>query len=43
MLDQVKFTEKLKSISETVDQDEKAARGWHMNVSPSGGPSAGVR
>lgn len=32
MLDQVKFTDELKAISETVDQDEKAARGWHMNV-----------
>jgi NADH-quinone oxidoreductase subunit C len=32
MLNQVNFTDQLKAISETVDQDEKAARGWHMNV-----------
>ena len=32
MLDQVKFTDELKAVSETVDLDEKATRGWHMNV-----------
>ncbi len=32
MFDQVKFTDELKAISETLDLDEQAARGWHMNV-----------
>ncbi len=32
MLDQVKFTDELKALSETVDLDEQATRGWHMNV-----------
>jgi len=32
MLDQVKLTDELKGISETVEQDEQAARGWHINV-----------
>lgn len=32
MLDKVKLTDELKGISETVEQDEQAARGWHINV-----------
>jgi NADH-quinone oxidoreductase subunit C len=32
MLDQATFIDQLKAISGAVDQDEKAARGWHINV-----------
>jgi NADH-quinone oxidoreductase subunit C len=32
MLDQVKFTDQLKGVSETCEQDEQATRGWHINV-----------